>query len=255
MLSVTERGEGRPLVLLPGFGLSAALMAAAFEPAFSAQQEVRRIYIDLPGVGRSPAVAPHSDAVLDAVCETIDRLVGTRSFLLAGWSYGGYLASGLVRRRPSHVTALLLICSGVKIDPASRDVSGVQASRPEVDWLADVPETLHGHLERAVGYQTREVGRRLATAFALSGPTDDEFLEQLRTSGYSLSDEASDQTYGGRVLMVTGRRDRIAGYRDQLTALGRYPHASYAAVADAGHYLPVEQPRAFAALMQTWLRG
>jgi pimeloyl-ACP methyl ester carboxylesterase len=47
------------------------------------------------------------------------------------------------------------------------------------------------------------------------------------------------------VTILAGRRDRVAGYLDQLAALARYPHGSHVALADAGHYLPFEQPDAF----------
>ena len=85
-------------------------MAAAFEPVFAGAGDLCRIYIDLPGTGDSPPVEPHSDAVLEAVEETIESMIGAAPFLLAGCSYGGYLAAGLARRTPTHIAGLLLVC-------------------------------------------------------------------------------------------------------------------------------------------------
>ena len=56
------------------------------------------------------------------------------------------------------------------------------------------------------------------------------------------------------VCLLTGRRDRVAGYRDPLLGLPYLPQADYTTLANAGHYLPLEQPQAFAALVQAWLR-
>src|SRR6266550_1332634 len=112
VLAVRERGAGRPIVLLPWFGLDGGVTELAFEPAFAEPNGLRRIYVDLPGTGRSAAVAPSSDAVLEAVRETVDAALGPDPYLLAGCSYGGYLAAALARRDPERVQGLLLVCAG-----------------------------------------------------------------------------------------------------------------------------------------------
>jgi pimeloyl-ACP methyl ester carboxylesterase len=249
-LTVEVRGDGTPVVLLPWFGLSHAVMAAAFEPIFTQVEDWRRIYVDLPGTGTSPPVAPASDAVLDAVQNYIAPL---DRFVLAGCSYGGYLAAGLARRIPARIAGLLLVCSGVKILPEQRDLSGALASSPEPGWLDATPERLHSHLQLAVGHQTRDVVARIARAVDGEPPSDERYLDALRSTGYQLGDEGSTARYDGPVLLVAGRSDRVAGYRDQFDALGNYPRGSYAAVAEAGHYLPFEQPERFTSLVLDWL--
>lgn len=253
VLSTRVRGEGRPVVLLPWFGLDQAVMAAAFEPVFSTATGWRRVYVDLPGTGASPPVAPDSDVVLDAVRETIEAAVGAAPYLLAGCSYGGYLAAGLARRAPADVAGLLLVCTGVRIGPDERNLSGVRTSDPEPQWLTDVPAELHGHFDRGIGHQTRAVARRTAEAFGLNGPTDDGYLETLRSTGYRLSDEDSPHTFDGNVTVLAGVQDRIVGHRDQLETLARYGHGSFVALGDAGHYLPFEQPERFRSLTLDWL--
>ena len=58
VLAVRDLGAGRPIVLLPWFGLDGGVTALAFEPVFAETTEWRRIYVDLPGTGGSAAVAP-----------------------------------------------------------------------------------------------------------------------------------------------------------------------------------------------------
>jgi pimeloyl-ACP methyl ester carboxylesterase len=253
VLAVDTRGDGRPIVLLPWFGLSGAVMAAAFEPVFSATSGWRRIYVDLPGTGRSAPVAPNSDAVLDAVRDTVDSIVGAEPYLLAGCSYGGYLATGLIRRAPAPAAGLLLVCAGVKIRPEDRDLREVLVPSPQRDWLADVPDGLRDHFRRAVGHQTRTVADRIARAIARNGPSDDGYLEALRSTGYQLSDEGAAMHYAGSVCLLAGREDRVAGFLDQFAALSRYPKGSYLAMSRAGHYLPFEQPERFKAVLLDWL--
>jgi pimeloyl-ACP methyl ester carboxylesterase len=252
-LSTTVYGDGPPLVLLPWFSLDGAVMATAFEPIFTAAESRRRIYIDLPGTGGSAAVAPSSDAVLDAVQATLADLLPGEPFDLLGCSYGGYLATGLARREPERVRRLALICSGVRIRQEHRNLDRVLTSDPEADWLAAIPEDVREHAEQAVGLQTRKVGDRIGAALRAGGARDDQYLEALHTIGYPLSDEASDVSFDGPVLMVAGRHDRVAGYLDQLDALSRYPHGNYVALAESGHYAPLEQPDELRAVLLCWL--
>jgi pimeloyl-ACP methyl ester carboxylesterase len=240
-------------VLLPWFGLDHAVMAAAFEPVFASTTGVCRIYMDLPGTGESPPAEPNSDAVLAAVEETVESMMGAAPFLLAGCSYGGYLAAGLARRAPTQIPGLLLVCPGVKIRPDQRNLSRVLPSTPQPQWLADVPGELHQHFSHGIGCQTRSVANRIAQVFQRNGPTDEDYLAALRSTGYQLSDEDSPRLFDGNVTIVAGRRDRIAGHLDQFDALAHYPHGSFVALGDAGHYLPFEQPERFQALTLDWL--
>lgn len=228
-------------------------MARVFEPAFKERRGgegsngVARLYVDLPGTGRSAAVAPTSDAVLDAVVATIDGLVGTGPFSVAGWSYGGYLALGLLRRLPQRVASALLVSTGTKIRPEDRDLSGTLASAEEPGWLGPVPRHLHDHVRQAVGRQTRPVAARVAELVARNAPTDGTFLDRLRAEGFRLADEDVPNTSDRPIVMLAGRRDRVAGFRSLVRALAGFPHADLLLSATAGHYLPLEEPDLLAA--------
>ncbi|MEJ7630652.1 MAG: alpha/beta hydrolase [Nocardioidaceae bacterium] len=228
-------------------------MEEAFEPVFSTAQNWRRIYVDLPGTGGSPRVDPQSDAVLDAMHESVTTLLRREPFLLAGCSYGGYLAAGLARRLPRQVSGLFLVCAGVKIRPEARNLTRALPSSPGRDWLAQVPDGLHEHFDQAIGCQTRSVATHIAQALGLNGPTDDDFLDTLRSTGYPLTDETSPHCFDGNVTILAGTRDRIAGYIDQFDALIHYPRGTFVALSDAGHYLPFEKPERFRSVALDWL--
>lgn len=240
-------------MVLPSFSLDHRAMGHALEPVFGRDSMWERWYVDLPGTGRSPAGEPRSDAVLDQVVASLDDQLGHDSFTVVGWSYGAYLTAGLIRRRTTQIRGAMMICAGLKIRPVDRDLTGVLDSSPEDNWLAHVPAHLHDHLRHTVGNQTVEVGTRTAIAIGDNGPTDEAYLAALRGDGFPLSDEAAPTKLDTPVCLVTGRRDRIAGYRDPLQGLPHLPQADYTALAHAGHYLPLEEPEAFAALVHAWL--
>lgn len=240
-------------MLLPWLGLDQSVMAAAFEPAVEGFAGWQRVYLDLPGCGRSPAGASDSDGVVDAVCEHIDEVLGCGRFLLAGCSYGGYLAAAIARRRPDQVAGLLLVCPGIKILVEDRILPEQPCAPAALDWLADVPLEFHDHLRRAVGNRTGEAAAHLGQLLAGDSRADEQYLRRLRTTGYQLSDENSSTVYAGPTSVLAGREDRIVGYVDQFLAIDRYPNATYAALSGAGHYLPFEQPDAFRDLTREWL--
>ena len=252
-VQVHTRGEGRPVVVLPSFSLDHNAMAEVTEPVFAATAGWSRLYVDLPGTGASPPGEPRSDAVLDDVARTIDSMLGNQRFLIAGWSYGGYLAAGLARRLPARTGGLLLVCTSRKIRPQDRNLTGVLPSSAEPGWLADVPANLHDHFTHAIGCQTTAVANRVTAVLARNSPADEAYLAALRAGGFALSDEDAPTPCSAPVCILTGRRDRVAGYADLFSALSHYDHASYLAISNAGHYLPLEQPRLFQAAALSWL--
>ena len=251
-LSTIRHGSGSPIVVLPGLGLDAAFTAAVTEPALAHRSGSQRIYVSLPGIGSPPPPEASSDSILEVLTDSLCSEFGGGTFALMGYSYGGYLANALAGRLATQVDRLLLVCSGVKIAPGERDLSGVLPPETEPGWLDACPEQLHEHLAHAVGRQHREVGARLASAFDGATQSDDTFIADL-SERYQLTGEERLMPFEQPVTFVAGRRDRIAGFRDQFAAAQSCPLASYFLVAQAGHYLPAEVPSAFAAAVTNWL--
>jgi pimeloyl-ACP methyl ester carboxylesterase len=217
-LSTTICGDGHPIVLLPWFAHDGAAMAQAFEPVFSADSPWCRIYLDLPGTGSSSPVHATSNAVLDAVSDTVAAVVGDdRPYLLAGCSYGGYLAAAQARRTPAQLAGLRLVCTGIRIQPGSRNLAGVTPSTPEPDWLDGVPADLHEHFTHAIGRQTRPVAARIARTFTADRTNDEDYLQTLRTTGFSLTEEVAGRPCDAPTTILSGRADRSLAFPTRWT--------------------------------------
>lgn len=253
MLHLHRIGSGQPLVVLPSFSLDHAAMAATVEPVFAELSGWRRIYVDLPGTGGSPPGEPRSDVVLDEVVSTIRAELSNEHFALFGWSYGGYLAAALTRRLAHQVRGLMMVCAAFGIRPEDRDLTGVQPSTPRPGWLDRVPPGLHDHFTLAVGSQRADVAERIADALSRNGPTSEPYQSALRHGGLALSDEAAPTPCDAPVCFLAGQRDRVAGFANLLHELGTYENATFTILSSAGHYLPLEQPAAFASLSKSWL--
>ncbi|MBM7495163.1 pimeloyl-ACP methyl ester carboxylesterase [Micromonospora luteifusca] len=246
-------GTGPEVVCLPLFSMTRTATAAAFGPAF-AGAGLRETYLDLPGHGDTPATCPPtSQAVLDTVCEWLDQHLD-EPVLLAGGSYGAYLAAGIARQRPELVRGLLLVCPGITIARESRNLPQEPPLAAPMGWLDAAPAALHDHLDAALGHRSAAVVTTVLAALNSGGPGDATFQESLQTGpDYALPDESADFVFDGPVTVVTGRQDGIVGYADQFRAMRHYPRGTFTVLDAAGHYLPFEQPTMLRSLTQDWL--
>ena len=227
-------GEGRPIIFLPGWGGDNGEGRDIHEPAFERRPGWRRIYVDPPGTGKSPAdpAITDQDGMLAAILALIDELVGDERFALAGTSAGALHGRGIVKRDPSRVLGLLLRVPGIVVDRTKRTL-------PTDEYLVRTPD-----------WQDKD--RRYYDA--VDSIADLDFLGRIQAdvSTYGLSEDPAAR-FEGPTLIVTGRQDTITGYADAWSILDDYPRATYAVLDQQDHGLPVRRLTAYRALVDDWL--
>jgi pimeloyl-ACP methyl ester carboxylesterase len=216
------------------------------EPVFDARTGYRRIYPDLPGMGRTPAPEAINSAhdVLGVLLEFIDGVIGDEPLLVAGHSAGGYYAHAIASRRPEQVIGLALLCplfAGIHDVPAREVVSG-SGSIGNAEFRDYFTVQTAETLERYERYVTPAT--RLADQGALARIGE---RWELTTR---LQDE---DPYPFPTLLVTGRQDSTVGYARAWEMLEHFPRATFAVLDRAGHALPHEQPELMRALITEWL--
>jgi pimeloyl-ACP methyl ester carboxylesterase len=247
-----EHGDGAPLLVLHGAGVDHREMVGAMEPIFSGIDDCRRLYPDLPGMGRTPAgTLDSADDVLDLLLAFIDGVIGGGQFRLMGHSAGAYYARAITGRRPAQVTGLALIC------PLGENVRDLPAHQV-LHVSADPHETL-GPAEESVFrdyfvVQTQSTLERYKQYIVPAlGLVDEEGLERIGQHWLFSSSPEAGPPYSSPVLIVTGRQDSTVGYAGHWDLLEHYPRATFAVLDRAGHALPHEQPGLTKALITEWL--
>lgn len=247
-----ESGSGTPVLALHGVGVDHREIEGALEPVFTAAPGYRRLYPDLPGMGRTPAPASlaGNDDVLDLLLDFIDAVAGPGPLLVIGHSYGGYLARAIAEHRPEQVIGLALVC------PVGASSGGV----PEHSVLASSPGLsvdLGPELEASYrGYfvvQTAETLDRFRKTVAPSAPLVDEIGLSRIFSRWELRSPGPETPYAGPVLVLAGRQDSTSGYTGPADLAGQYPRCTFAVLDGAGHALLHEQPALAQALLVDWL--
>src|SRR6186997_2507564 len=105
MFHYVEHGTGQPVLVLHGAGVDHREAEACFEQALDGVAGLRRIYPDLPGMGRTaaPDTMRSADDVLDTLLNFADEVTGGTAYLLIGHSAGAYFARAMAARRPAQV--------------------------------------------------------------------------------------------------------------------------------------------------------
>jgi pimeloyl-ACP methyl ester carboxylesterase len=241
-----EHGEGFPVLTLHGAGVDHHEVMACLEPVFAASIGYRRVYPDLPGMGRTPApeTIRAADDVLEVLLRFIEGVIGDQPLLVAGHSSGGYFAHAIANRRPRQVAGLALLC-------------------PLLAGIHDVPE-------HAVIYGSGSIGNdEFREYFTVQTAQTLDRYEKYVEPAARLADQSALARIGERwqlatrpqeqgpseypTLLVTGRQDSTVGYARAWEMLEQFPRATFAVLDRAGHALPHEQPELIHALVTEWL--
>jgi pimeloyl-ACP methyl ester carboxylesterase len=251
-------GQGRPIVMLHGFYPDHRLMTGCMEPIFTKHSEYQRIYPDLPGMGRTKGAEwiSSSDIMLEVVMEFIDRVLPGQNFLLAGESYGGYLARGIVHKWAHRVDGLMLLCPCVIADRAKRNRPPHMVIISDEKLLRTLSPTDAEEFSSMAVMQSEAIWRKYRDN-VLSGVriADDALLSKIQNSAYEftfLVDKLA-QPFEKPTLMLLGRQDASVGYKDAWSILDNYPRATFAVLDQAGHCLEIEQEGLFGCLVKEWL--
>lgn len=253
-------GTGRPILMIHGWGPDYRLMTGCLEPIFEGSHASgwQRIYIDLPGMGQTPGAdwIDGSDGMLEIILGFMDALLPGEHFLLAGESYGGYLARGIVAKRPDQVDGLLLICPVGEPEQERRNLPELRIFEKDEVLLAGLPEEERRLFTGINVLQNRRLWERF----------NEEILPGLKLADYPLWDriilpkyqftfpiDRLESPFEKPALFLLGRQDNAVGYRDHWALIESYPRASFVVLDKAGHNLQIDQDVLFNALVKEWL--
>jgi pimeloyl-ACP methyl ester carboxylesterase len=250
-----ETGRGRPLLMLHGWPLDHRSMKGAFEPLFADRPGWRRIYLDLPGMGRSgaPAWITGQDQVLNVLLEFIDAVLPGQRFCVAGLSYGGLLAQGLIHHIGDRIDGAVLLVPSMASATDADLAEFLVMHTEEVDYSGFSKEEIDSFKGMAVVQNQTHLQAWKDFIFPGVSAANFGFLEKLKEP-YSFDVEKLERPFPAPVLFLLGRQDSVVGYRAALRLIENYPHASLAVLDCAGHCLSMEQTTVYNALANEWLK-
>ena len=245
--------------MIHGFAPDHRLMKGCMEPIFENRDNYKRIYFDLPGMGKTtaPKWLKNSDQMLDVALEFIDKVIPNEKFIIASESYGCYLARGVLLKRSKFIDGILFICPLIIPIPDKRNLPKYfkVIIKDEV-LISSLNASDTMELENSLVIQNRDVWERYKDE-VLSGLkiVDQKFFEKIFPANYEFSFEVDKllKIYENPTLFLLGRQDLTVGYHDAWKIIEKYPSATFAILDQAGHNLQIEKANLFNPLVNDWL--
>jgi pimeloyl-ACP methyl ester carboxylesterase len=195
--------------------------------------------------------------MLAVILACIDKLTAGQKFSMVGISLGGYLARGVMLHRAELICGMAMIVPGIIAEDEKRTVPPhtILVEDPAIvaeltPFEADIFGISVIHSRKWLNYL------RTFPQVPESENGDPEFQRKIREipENYAFSFDVDDvlEPFYGPSLIITGRQDSLAGYRDAWNILDNYPRATYVVLDRAGHLLE-ESKDLVHVLMNEWL--
>ncbi|MFW9946078.1 MAG: alpha/beta fold hydrolase [Candidatus Odinarchaeota archaeon] len=251
-------GEGIPILMIHGFMPDHHILKGCMEPIFQNRSGFKRIYFDLPGMGKTKGKEwiDSSDEILGVIIEFIQNLIPSEKFLIIGQSYGGYLTRGLLHKYPDEILGICLICPLIKPNPKDRILPEFTPIIKNPTFIKQLDPQDREEFEESAIIQNEYVWERFQDEVLLGLKIADiKFLERIYLHKYELSFDVDKlpKKFVRPTLFLLGRQDNSVGYRNALKIIESFPRASYIVLDKAGHLLQIEQQKIFNISVNEWL--
>ena len=253
-LEVHGPEHGPALVFLHGLTTDRRIMLEAFEPVFEQQPGWRRIYLDLPGHGASPAAPSFAsaDGLIGGLAELLREHAGPQPAVVAH-SYGTYLALGVLREH-GNLSGMFLVNAIVEPDVGRR------RTPPQRHAVLQHGLSFADDLERQTFLAEATVGaQHVLEAFRRAvdpahKATDREFLTAVRARyGMSAPWSAAVSGFDRPLHVVCGQNDYWSGFADAMELARLARECRFTVLPGAGHLLPLEATAPMRELFVIWL--
>jgi 2-succinyl-6-hydroxy-2,4-cyclohexadiene-1-carboxylate synthase len=258
-IEIGSADSGRPLLLLHGFTGSARGWGVSFLAELATGRVV--LAVDLPGHGESPASAEPEGNRIEAVVETLVKILDERDIEMADWagySMGGRVALAAAVTQPDRVGRLVLESAspGIELesDRAARqkedEALAARIERLGMGWFVD--EWMARPIfesQRRLSMKAVEEARGLRLRNRPEG-----LAAALRGYGLGVQPSYWDAlvTLPHSTLLLTGGLDlKFEAIGARISRL--LPRGTHVSVPNAGHAVHVEEPQRWLAEVSAFL--
>ncbi len=251
-LTLTDRGNGFPILFLHAFPLNQRMwapQAARFE------RDYRLLLPDLAGFGLAPALDEPigMEKYAEEIYHELDR-IGVDECAGVGLSLGGYLLFALYRAHPEIFRALVLADTRAAADAEE----GMKNRFRQIEEIraGGLQGFFDGMLARAAGENTR--AHRYETMCALRALMDDATetgtIRMLETLAERPDSTPLLGSIAAPVCVIAGEEDAIVPRTEMEAMAAAIPSGEFHAIPLAGHISNLEDPAAFNGILADFFR-
>jgi len=254
-----EIGKGIPIIIIPGLFISSKSMMPAMEPILSDMNKFRRIYIDMPGMGQTPKhnMENSSESMIKILISFVEKVIGKEKLYVMGYSYGGYLATGLARALEEQAIGEIRVCGVVNAKMKDRNLPENETIEVDEEFLKNLSEEEQKFaLKDMAIINEKTFSRYKVEVYDELRKADRKFILDLFFNKYNYELLEKERIPVKRpVLFIVGKQDSVCGYKDTLSILDYYENPTVHILNRASHNLHIEQEETFNMLIKDWLRN
>lgn len=252
---VEEKGSGPVVVLLHGFPLSSAMWRAQIDAL--AAFGFRVVAPNLRGFGGSDFGAGDAtmDLLADDVAAILDAMGVSEPVVLAGFSMGGYAAFSFWRRHAKRVRALAFVDTHHLPDtPEAAEGRHKTAAKVLAEGAKVIADAMTPKLFAPDTFKKNAAVIEPVRKVMLDAPPQ-AIANALRGMASRADSTPTLATITVPTIAILGERDELATPEKMLALVEGVKGARLAAIADAGHMAPVENPEEVTSELLEFLRG
>lgn len=262
-ISVTVRGKGPDVVLIPGLASSSAVWDAT---AKRLENRYRLHVVQVAGFAGSPARANATGAILQPTIDALDSYIKTNHLQrprIIGHSLGGLMGMMLAVRHPEDVDRLMIVDSlpffGVLAGATDADGAKPQAASMRDLVLNETQEAYADGEKQFLGRLVKSPeGRKLATDWATA--SDKSVVARAMYEDMTTDMRPELPKIKAPVTMLFPwdaehgfpREATEKLYRENFAAL---PGVTVLCVEDSYHFIMLDQPEKFAEQVETFVKN
>lgn len=239
-----ESGEGRPLILMHGWGCNLTTVRSI---AATASGTHRVLNLDMPGFGQSPE--PDSVWDIDQYTELVNRFIDHLQLerpILAGHSFGGRVAIQLASQRKDIDAVVLIDAAGIKPRRSLKYYYKVYTFKAakRLSYLLLGREKAEKRIERIRA-------SRGSSDYANASPRMRAIMSKV--VNHDLTECLPEIT--APALLIWGENDTATPLDDAKKMERLIPDAGLVSFPGCGHYSFLDNPAQFAAVLHSFLQS
>jgi pimeloyl-ACP methyl ester carboxylesterase len=247
------KGDGEPLLLIPGFASGAWSWSWQVE---ALSKNFRVITFDPRGVGKS-AVEEGREVSIQSIADDAAQVLdsaGIESAHVLGISFGGFVAQEFAIKYPGRLRKLILASTsfgGPNHVPAVIEIYAAFVSMEGINS----PDRIRKYLAESFAPETDpEIVERFCVLRERNPVSPAAYAQQLK-SAMAFNTEEQVPQITADTLIVTGDRDLIVPMKNSLNLNEKIQHSHLAVMPYAGHMAFVERADEFNRIVQDFLKA
>ncbi|WNM23293.1 alpha/beta fold hydrolase [Demequina capsici] len=255
-MHIVERGSGTPIVLIHGFGVDHRVLTS-LDDVIANAGGWRRLYVDLPGHGRSAGDGVSStDEVAEAVKAAIQDRLGDAAFAVIGNSFGGMIARRVAHDLRDRILGLATVAGVFIASVDDRTVPERSLVLEDAALVESLGDAGGAFADMAVVHTAENAQAFLRHVQPGLEAADQATMDRIADE-YGFAEEPEEESpdpFTAPSLFLMGRQDHVVGYEDAWARQAHYPRATFATLDSAGHNVHLERPEVANVLMLDWLQ-